>query len=244
MDSVATKNNSSFSPVLCIKKLKGFNIILKACKHNFREIPQELLAEGRIDPTRTRHNQILIGRSNATEAKLQYDQVVESTNLSQKIRKDAVLGIEILFCLPGNHTLNEEVFFARCIEWCKEYFGVFILSAIVHKDESNPHCHAILIPLINGRLQGSKLCGGPSKIRGMQEDFYKKVGIHFGLTKPRPSIRYKSEYLALVATQIVNLMTCNELVIRDDGVRKELIHVISNDPMDLAQMVGILRPSL
>lgn len=239
MEASNRKNNANFSPVLCIKKLKGFNIIKKACMHNMREIPIELRAEGKIDSKRTGFNKVLIGYANSSEAKLQYDQMLESLKSSRRIRKDAVLGIEILFCLPSDHALNEGAFFSECIQWCEGYFKVFILSAIVHKDEANPHCHVILIPLINGRLQGSNLCGGRGKIRSMQEDFFKRVGINFGLTKPRPTVRYKSEYQILLATKAVDVMTENQEVLHADGVRKELIQLISSDPIDLARIIGI-----
>ncbi len=238
-------SNQVFIPqVLRIKKLKGSTIIKSVCKHNFREIPAEIRERGKIDPTKTYLNEVLVGCSNSKDAKKNYQQVIELAQLKNKVRKDAVHGIEIIFCLPMRHKLNEVAFFESCIAWCREYFRVPILSAVVHRDEDHPHCHIILIPLVNSRLQGSALCGNRSKWRAMQEHFFENVGIHFGLTKPRPTVRYPSEFRFNLAIQIVDYITMNEDCLRDVAVQKELVQLVSSDPIDLAEIVGIEPPRL
>lgn len=243
VESIIDPLHKCIAPVLCLAKLKGLTKIKMASMHNLREIPAERSKSGRIDPTKTRDNQILVGHDTSSKVKLEYDAVIKSANLPCRVRKDAVLGIEAIFSLPSNHSINEEDFFSRCIQWCNEYFGVFMLSAIVHKDEANPHCHIILIPLINSRLQGSRLYGNRTKLRAMQEHFYENVGVLFGLTKPRPLVRYPSEYRKKVATAIVDLLSFNEDCLRDHAVQKELVQLVSNDPMELAEIIGITTPS-
>ncbi|WP_173959828.1 plasmid recombination protein [Polynucleobacter arcticus] len=210
--------------------------------HNLREIPAERTKIGKIDPMRTRENQILVGHDTSSEVKLEYDAVIKSANLLRKIRRDAVLGIEAVFSLPNGHKLNEEEFFNSCIEWCRKYFGIYVLSAIVHRDEACPHCHIILIPLVNSSLQGSKLYGNRTKMRAMHEHFYENVGVFFGLTKPRPTVRYPSEYRMKIATEIVGLLSVNEESMRDSAVQNELVQLVSRDPMDLAEIIGIVTP--
>lgn len=242
VESIIDALRKDIAPVLCIAKLKGLTKIKMASMHNLREIPAERSKAGRIDPMRTHLNQILVGHDTSSKVKLEYDAVIKSANLLSRIRIDAVLGIEAIFSLPTDHSIDELEFFNCCIEWCRKYFGVYILSAIVHKDEPNPHCHVILIPLINSRLQGSKLYGNRTKLRAMQEHFYENVGVFFGLTKPRPTVRYPSEYRMKIATEIIGLLSVNEESMRDSAVQKELVQLVSRDPMDLAEIIGIATP--
>ena len=78
----------------------------------------------------------------------------------------------------------------------------------------------------------------------MQEHFFENVGIHFGLTKPRPTVRYPSEFRFNLAIQIVDYITMNEDCLRDVAVQKELVQLVSSDPIDLAEIVGIEPPRL
>jgi hypothetical protein len=79
-------------------------------------------------------------------------------------------------------------------------------------------------------------------MRAMHEHFYENVGVFFGLTKPRPTVRYPSEYRVKIATEIIDLLSVNEAGMRDSAVQKELIQLVSKDPMDLAVIVGIATP--
>jgi hypothetical protein len=168
-----------------------------------------------------------------------YDKLIDAANLPTKIRRDAVRGIEVVISLPSDHDIDELAFFEECTEWCKSYFGVPVLSVVIHKDEPNPHSHTILVPLVGGRLQGSKLTGNRTKWRAMQESFYESVGIKYGFTRPRPVVRYSYEFRRNIATQIVESLVGNTEYLHDEQLQVELIQVISNDPLDLARMVGI-----
>lgn len=238
MDNRITKKSENITQVLRIHKMKGHNIIKRACMHNLREIPAELRKEN-IDSSRTYLNQILYGPSNSSVAKIEYEQMLASANLLRTIRKDAVMGIEIVVSLPRTHNIDEDKLFGSSIDWCKKYFGAPLLSGVIHRDEDHPHCHIIIVPIVNSRLQGSQLCGNRTKWRSMQENFYKTVGVFYGLTKPRPAVRYRSEYRALLATRVVDSIASNEGCLYRQALRRELIQVVANDPVDLAFIVGI-----
>lgn len=239
MNKFITGSNRKLDHVLRIKKLTGHNIIKRASMHNLREIPSEIISGSKINGARTCHNQILIGGGSSSEIKGEYEQLIEAAKLHKKIRKDAVMGIEVIVSLPSDHTIDELSFFCNCIEWCKRYFGVPLLSAVIHRDEANPHIHILLVPLVNGRLQGSQLVGNRSKWRAMQEHFYEHVAGHYGFTKPRPMVRYPSEFRRGLAAQIVHSLRENVDYLRDENVQIELIEVVSSDPLDLAGMVGV-----
>lgn len=225
--------------VLRIKKLTSHNIIKRAAMHNLREIGAEYRSGDRIDPTKTHLNQILTGSISSSRVVEDYDKLIDSANFSTKIRRDAVRGIEVVISLPSDHDIDEHAFFDDCTEWCISYFGVPVLSVVIHRDEPNPHSHTILVPLVGGRLQGSKLAGNRTKWRAMQESFYESVGVRYGFTRPRPVVRYSYEFRRTIATQIVDSLVANVGYLNDHQVQAELIQVVSSDPLDLARMVGI-----
>lgn len=242
----AVKMNNQFrSPnrkrhqVLRIKKLTGRYIIKNAAKHNLREILAEIRAGSKIDPTKTHLNQILVGAHTSFGVEEEYEQMIEAAKLRTKIRKDAVRGIEVVISLPSDHDIDELLFFTECAEWCTRYFGIPVLGAVIHRDEPNPHSHTILVPLVGGRLQGSRLVGNRIKWRAMQENFYESIGIRYGFTRPRPLVKYAHEFRRDVATQIICCIKANVGYLYDDRVEQELIEVVSSDPLDLARMVGI-----
>jgi hypothetical protein len=102
-----------------------------------------------------------------------------------KPRKDAVMGIEIVFSLPPELSIDDKAYFSDCTAWTGAYFGGVqnILSADIHRDEAAPHCHVLLLPLIDGRLNGSGLVGNKQKLMAMQTQFHQGVAARYGLRK-------------------------------------------------------------
>nr|WP_315240100.1 plasmid recombination protein [uncultured Albidiferax sp.] len=172
----------SGAAVLRIKKLKGSGIITVAARHNKREIPVEMGAMGSIDPTRSRLNYTLAGPATAGDVgQLAKDRMTAAGVV--KLRKDAVMGLEIVFSLPSNTAIDDRAYFAACTAWAVGRMGGVILSADTHRDEAVPHCHVLLLPLIDGRMDGSNLLGGKQKLMALQKDFHAVVASKFGLSK-------------------------------------------------------------
>lgn len=170
--------------VMRVKKLKGNGIITAAARHNRRVIQAEMGAAGSIDPTRSRLNETLAGPSTAAGVgQLAKDLMAAADVL--KLRKDAVMGLEIVFSLPPGHATDDRAYFTACAEWAGAAFGGAhnVLSADIHRDEAAPHCHVLLLPLIDGRMDGSNLLGGKQKLMALQKDFHVKVASKFGLSK-------------------------------------------------------------
>ncbi len=167
-----------------VKKLKGGGIITVAARHNKREIQAEMGAAGSIDSTRAHLNYALAGPTAAVDVGLLAKELMTEAGVG-KLRKDAVMALEIVFSLPPGHGLDDRAYFTACAEWAGAAFGGAhnVLSVDIHRDESQPHCHVLLLPLVDGRMAGSNLIGGKQKLMALQKDFHAKVAAPHSLRK-------------------------------------------------------------
>jgi hypothetical protein len=172
-----------------IKKLKGDAIVEVAAKHNLREIAAEIGGYGDIDGRRVPLNYTLRGADTSEGVASAARLLMEQAGI-KKPRKDAVRGLEIVFSLRPNSTIDAQAFFRDSLGWAANYFAnAPIVSAVVHCDESAPHCHVIILPIVDGCLRGSELMGNKRKLQSMQADFNGKVGERYGLTYSAPRKR-------------------------------------------------------
>ena len=167
------------------RKTGGANIITKAAKHNRRAIPAEVAASPSINPARSHLNETLAGPDTADGVAALAKQMMTDAGVAV-LRKNAVLGIELVFSLPPNHALDDRAFFADCTAWVSGYFGGVqnVISSDIHRDEAAPHCHVLVLPLAGGVLSASKLLGNREQLAAMQTRFYQSVASRYGLTKP------------------------------------------------------------
>ena len=170
---------------LWLEKKTGCGIIRKAAKHNKREIQAEMGAAGSIDPTRSHLNYALVGPATAGEVAQLAKDLMRSSGVV-KNRKNGVMGIEVLFSLPHGHPVDDRVYFTACVDWAARYFGGVdnILSADVHHDEAQLHCHLLILPLLAGKMNASKMVGNTQKLEAMQDQFHAEVAQPYGLRKP------------------------------------------------------------
>ncbi len=159
------------------------SVILRVMKHNLREIQAEIgIREGsHIDPTRCHLNRVLRGRGTAALAHQEAKTILNDGGVKE-IRRNASMGIELVISLGSGLLIDYEAFFNDCTNWSMHYFAVPILSAVVHNDESCPHCHVVMLPVREGKLSASKLLGGMAATFAMMADFYEQVGKKYGLT--------------------------------------------------------------
>lgn len=120
------------------------------------------------------------------------------------VRKNGVLGVEHLITASpeafnyhvakndkGEKELRGDVakwkeFEKKALEWLSDQYGrKNIVNFTVHKDESTPHIHAIIVPIDSkGNLNCKAFLGGREKMRDMQTSFAEKVkdlGIERGI---------------------------------------------------------------
>ncbi len=123
---------------LNVKKLKGLGKVLVAARHNLREIQAERGADASIDASKSRLNVILAGPYEALKVAALGDEAVTG-----KLRRDAVRAIELLIGLPSSNAIDPVRFFTESLAWVREFFLAPVLSAVIHMDEAELHCHVL-----------------------------------------------------------------------------------------------------
>ena len=241
--ALATCTGASVSGVgfMRIKKLKGSGIIAAAARHNRREIQAELGSSASINGALSHLNETLDGAPTAADvAKLAKTRMREAG--ITKTRKDAVLGLELVFSLSADHALNDREYFSACAAWAANHFGgrPNILSADIHRDESAPHCHVLIVPLIDGRLSGSDLMGDRRKLAATQQEFFDKVSRRFGMTKPPARLAGAAKLSAATAV-LDRLRTLADPVLKS-RVWPTVRDAIEGDPARFLDDCGIHPP--
>ena len=106
----------------------------------------------------------------------------------RKVKDDAVL-ISSFFvgASPEFFTdMSQEdigAFFFECTEFFAERYGrENVISAVVHLDETTPHLHLNLMPILEGRPCAKKLFDKKA-LTSLQTELHKEVGKHWGLER-------------------------------------------------------------
>lgn len=222
---------------LRLKKLTGSGIMGKAARHNRRDIQAELGASGAIDATRSHLNITLMGPSTADEVAQLAKAKIMAAGIT-KTRKNAVMGVELVFSLPTGHAHDVTAYFTACAQWAGAEFGGLdnIVSVDIHRDEAQDHAHVLLVPLFEGRLRGSDAVGNKKKLTELQAKFFKGVAAAFGFSKPRARLTGidKAQTTRQVLDKLRHDPAANSkawAVIRDN---------VERDPLPYALALGIV----
>lgn len=186
---------------LRIKKLKGGGgIITVAARHNRRVIQSEMGATGSINPTRSHLNETLKGPLTADGVGQLAKDLMRLAGVV-KFRKDSVMGLEFVFSLPVDHQLDDRAYFGDCAGWVADQYGGAqnVLSVDIHRDEGAPHCHILLLPLLNRKLAGSDMVGGKQKLMATHKHFHEAVASRHGLQKAPARLTGASKQAGAVA---------------------------------------------
>ena len=231
--------------MLRIKKLKGGGIIATAARHNLREIQAEIGADSHIDPSKTSLNVVLRGAGRAADVAAEAVRLMEQAQLKRPLQKNGVHGLEILFSLPSSSGIAEVDYFTDAVEWAELFFEIPILSAVIHNDEAAPHCHAIMLPLFDGRMTGSALVGNRTRLQAMQADFHAKVGQRYGLKRGEPVKRYSGAARTTAADRIVTAIRRAKNSLDDPAIRDALRDAIAETmPVHLMKLLGLDMPEI
>ncbi len=132
---------------------------------------ERTIAPKNADPTRTHLNQEMIELPNGVQNRTQAIQYrLESAGLQRKIGKNQVRAVRIM--LSGSHEDMKRIEQAgKLNEWCKDnldwlkktYGADNIVSAVLHLDETTPHIHATMIPIVTGERRKKKAEEGIGK---------------------------------------------------------------------------------
>lgn len=214
-----------------------------AGRHNLREIQAELGADSHIDPARSYLNTRLAGPDRARQIKALADRYIKQAGV-KILRSNAVWAVELLVSLPHNPpSIDASIFFDETLKWAESFFGVPILSAVVHRDEELPHIHVLMLPLINSKMNGSALVGSPQRLASIQRSFYETVAQHFGLTSPLSShksgLKIREEAAEMALQELEQNPDCLSL----PNVRTSLFHLIKRSPEQLVVAMNLAMPT-
>ncbi|MCD7982741.1 MAG: plasmid recombination protein [Desulfovibrio sp.] len=191
--------------VLRIAKLKTWGAVAATDKHNARERETP-----NADEERSVENQILMGSVDSSV----HDAIKEAL-VGQRIRKNAVLGVEMLisaspeYFRPGHpdkagHYEPDrlEAWTTATTQWLQERYGDRIKRATLHLDEVTPHIHVVMVPLDDrGKLNCRALFGGSRQtLSELQTDYAQAVshlGIQRGIANSCATHQKVSQYYTL-----------------------------------------------
>ena len=167
---------------IALKRLSRANHITVASRHNLREIQAERGFANRNLMGIT--NIILEGEDSSEKIKNIANQLMKNAGVLP-LRKNACRCIELLISIPKDTQINLIDFFKDSLNWIKSFYRVPILSAVIHRDESTPHMHVLMLPLVENKMQGDQVAGDRTKIKTMRDSFFQNIGIKYGFTPPR-----------------------------------------------------------
>ena len=133
------------------------------------------------DPARAHLNRDLLGAGDTYGA-------VRAALEGVTCRRNGVLALEfILSTSAGWHTpANLEAWVDASVDWLDGEFGDRLVAARLHLDETTPHIHAVVVPIVQGRkgpyLSASSITGGRDKLSGLQTRAAEAVA-HLGLKR-------------------------------------------------------------
>jgi hypothetical protein len=169
-----------------------------------RELPAVLNGDGtrsrNWDESRSYLNRDLLDTPLDEQTKSTYTRVLERIG-NQKIRKNAVLGVEMFMGFsPGMQGhIDVDEWANSQIAWVRKTFGAdALLKAVLHLDEATPHIQVIIVPFcgktksglrkLNCRGlmgdRGDKKAGRPGQLETLQDSYAahnKQFGLERGL---------------------------------------------------------------
>lgn len=149
--------------IINLKKMKNKDLA-KISEHNRRESPDGTYSNPNIDPERTHLNVRRSDHPDKEELKTLIDQRISEREVQQKkVRKDAVKMISVVVTTSPEYMNSLErkdqiLYFEEAYRWCQKKFGkANVIEMNVHFDETNPHAHISIVPIINGKLCAKEL---------------------------------------------------------------------------------------
>lgn len=217
-------------------KVKGNNGVLEALRHNKRELQQERGSPAHIDVARTPLNYTLTESNDAlaisrhAKAQMQYAGI-------EKPRKNGVMAVEIIYSLPVDwHERDSKPFFDDCYHWTLKTFAGELLSFDVHLDESAPHAHALVLPLVDGKMQGRDMVGGKGNLYRLINLFHKEIGNNYGLSRRQTARLNQNDREAITRTVMKRLSNDS---VQNSAIWAWVRDSIHKDPIPCAQLLGL-----
>lgn len=152
--------------------------------HNNREKPSRTNPD--IDPSRSNENVHIFHSSNYHQ---HIKGVIDNFATETKtVRKDAVVLCNFIVTsdektMKAMSPAEQTQFFEDSTKWfCNRYGAENIVNATVHYDETTPHIHIGVVPIVNNRL-AAKTLFDRKEMTAIQTDFANEVGQKYGLQR-------------------------------------------------------------
>ena len=155
-------------------------------RENERDETYRSKTNPQIDGERTRFNHHFISPNGSYTAFI--NRRLKELAPKRKVKDEAVLMASFFVgASPAFFTDKSrddiDAFFFECTDFFAERYGrENIISAVVHMDETTPHLHLNLMPILDGRPCAKKLFDRKA-LTALQTDLYKEVGRHWGLER-------------------------------------------------------------
>ncbi len=155
-------------------------------RENERDETYRSKSNPQIDCERTPHNYHFIKPDDTYTVFI--NQRITDLAPKRKVKDDAVLMCSFFVGASPEFFVGKDrddigAFFFECTEFFAERYGrENIISAIVHLDETTPHMHLNLMPVLDGRLCAKQLFDR-KELRSIQTDLHNDVGKHWGLER-------------------------------------------------------------
>ncbi len=197
--------NTSICRAEKLKTAVSFN---RAYSHNYRinEVPN-------ADPAKTPLNEELVALKDGQTYQDAFKERIK--DLPYAPRRDAVRGIGLLLAIAGDEKeIDEEHWKKQNVRWLQDTFGKEnVISAVLHKDETTPHIHAVVIPVVNGRLSAKHYLGGKKAMSTLQTSYASymaEVGLERGIKHSRARHVDIGRYYALLNKEIARELPAPE----------------------------------
>ena len=149
--------------IINLKKMQNKDLA-KIAEHNRRESPDGTYSNPNIDPEKTHLNIRRSDRPEKEELKTLIDRRISEREIQKKkIRKDAVKLISVLVTASPEYINSldrqEQIrYFDECFKFCQRRFGKKnCIEMNIHFDETTPHAHVSIVPILNGKLCAKEL---------------------------------------------------------------------------------------
>ena len=88
-----------------------------------------------------------------------------------KIRKNAVLAVEFVLAYSPDYSYSDEWLKAN-LKWLSDTFGKGnTITVQKHFDETTPHLHAVVVPVVDGKLKAKHYFDGAKALSKLQDSY-------------------------------------------------------------------------
>jgi hypothetical protein len=146
-----------------------------------------------------------------------------------------------MFSLPVDFPGDDGEVFRSCVDWVARRFGDgCILSADVHRDESAPHCHVLMLPPIDGGTMRGSDAVALARSAQTRQSLGREVARKFGLSMGAGKLVGKRKHGA--ATMVLGIMEAAIAGAVSPALWAAIKDAVMRDPGPFIDALGLDAP--